>query len=211
MLAGLALGLALAGNASATLLNQPLVLPLLSFDNGGTLNYDASADSLRVDAFPIALRLDAGSGPRFITPSDGTEFFRIGAEVDATGTLVGGILGNDLAIFGAVDLDGNGSNDAEGALLTGEIIAFGHQNVGATDFYDFQFIITGGELAELLGGVEGLVGVALQSENSTFTGSFETSFDGRAKGTLGVVPEPTTLLLLGSGVLGLTLKGRRRS
>ena len=37
-----------------------------------------------------------------------------------------------------------------------------------------------------------------------------TSFNGRAKGTLGVVPEPTTLVLLGAGVLGLTLAGRRR-
>jgi hypothetical protein len=212
LLAGAGLALALStGTAHATLLSQPLQLPLLSFDNGGILNYDASADSLRIDAFPIAIRLDSGSAPRFITPvPQGVEFFRIGAEVDDTGALVGGILGDDLEIVGAVDLDGDGTNDAEGTLLTAEVTKFGFLDIGATDLYDFEFVVTGGELAELLGGIEGLIGVAVQSERSSFAGSFETSFDGRAKGTLGVVPEPTTLVLLGSGVLGLTLAGRRR-
>jgi hypothetical protein len=50
----------------------------------------------------------------------------------------------------------------------------------------------------------------MQSERSSFTGSFQVNFAGGAKGTLGVIPEPGTMLLLGSGVVGLALAGRRR-
>lgn len=209
MLVGIVAGLALASPASATLLGNSLATPLLSFDNGGTANYDATSDLFSVDALPIALRLTPGAPPRFITPNLPTagEFFTIDITVDDLGNLVGGIAGDDLSIFGFIDLDGNGTLDVGGSLLTGEVTGFGHQENGATDLFDFTFNVTGGALAPLMGNV---VAVSMQSERSSFTGSFSTNFVGGAKGTLGVIPEPTTTLLLGSGLVGLALAGRRR-
>jgi len=206
VLAGLVAGLAIAGPASSTLLDQPLEAPLLSFDNGGSTSYVASTNVISVDAKPIALRLDAASAPLFITPADGEESFTISILVSNAGALIGGdAAGPDLRVFGRVDL--GGGDVREGELLTGEVTGFGYQEDGATDLFDFSFTLTGGLLADQLGD---LLGVTMQSERSSFANHFELDFGGGAKGTLGQVPEPTAILLLGSGVAGLSLAGRRR-
>jgi hypothetical protein len=84
---GIVAGLALASPASATLLGNPVNFPLLSFDNGGTANYDATADLFSVNANPIALRLGPGAPPRFVTanPPEAGEFFTINISVDDSG------------------------------------------------------------------------------------------------------------------------------
>ncbi len=209
MLVGIVVGLAFAGSASATLLGNPLEFPLLSFDNGGVLNYDAAADTFQVAANPIAIRMSPGATPRFITPNPPAsgEFFNINISVDSSGNLIGGSAGDDLAVQGAIDLNGDGTIDVSGTLLTGEVTGFGFQENGATDLFDFSFDVTGGQLASAF---DSVVAVSMQSERSTFNGSFADSFHGGAKGTLGVSPEPTTIVLLGSGVMGLALAGRRR-
>jgi hypothetical protein len=207
VLAGLVAGLAFAGPASSTLLGEPLEAPLLSFDNGGTTSYDAVSDVFSVDANPIALRLTPSDAPIFITPSNGEESFTISILLDDTGALIGGDpAGADLRVFGRVDL--GGGDVREGELLTGEVTGFGFQDDGATDLFDFSFTLTGGLLADQMGD---LLGVVMQSERSSFANSFEEDFEGGAKGTLGVVPEPTAILLLGSGIAGLALAGRRRA
>ena len=207
LLAGLVAGLALAGPASATLLGNSLQFPLLSFDNGGSLTYNGGADALSVNANPIALRPGPGAAPIFITPADGTEFVSISILVDDTGALIGGNPdGADLVVFGRIDL--GGGNVLTGPLLLGEVTGFGSQDSGATDLFDFSFTVTGGALAPAF---DSVIGVALQSERSSFAGSFLDNFGGGAKGTIGVIPEPTTLLLLGAGVAGLGLSGRRRA
>jgi len=208
ILAGLVLGLGSATTASATLLNLPVTFPLLSFDSGGTTSYDASTDAFTVSAFPIAIRLGAAQPPRFITPTPAAgEHFNIAIEVDSSGNLTGGSAGDDLSVFGAVDLNGDSVIDATGTLLTGEVTGFGFQNNGSTDLYDFSFNVTGGLLQSFFAPQ---VGVSLQSERSTFGGSFQDSFAGAAKGTLGNVPEPASLALFGAGVLGLGAFGRKR-
>ena len=208
LLAGLVLGLGSASTASATLLNLPMTFPLLSYDNGGHTSYDAMTDAFRVDAFPIAIRLSAASSPRFITPvPQSIEAFTIAIEVDDAGNLTGGSAGDDLSIIGSVVLDGMTKT---GTLLTGEIVGggFGWQNNAATDLFDFQFVVTGGELASYFNEI---IGVTLQSERSTFNGEFAESFRGGAKGTLGNVPEPASLVLVAAGVFGLGALGRKRN
>lgn len=210
VLAGLVLALGASAPASATLLNVPVTFPLLSYDNGGTTSYDAATDAFRLDAFPIAIRTSAADSPHFITPSlpVAGEYFTISILVDDAGNLIGGGAGDDLAIFGFVDIDGDSVVDYSGTLLTGDVTGFGYQNnSGTTDLFDFTFDVTGGALASLF---SSSVGVSLQSERSSFTGSFESNFGGGGKGTLGNIPEPASLVLFGMGVLGLGAVGRKR-
>jgi len=210
ILAGIVAGLALAGPSSAALLGNSLTFPLISFDNGGLTNYDATTGAFGVNANPIAIRFTPASPPIFITPTAGAgEFLTIGITVDNAGNLVGGTAGDDLSVFGFIDVDNDGNPDIGGSLLTGEVTGFGYQNNGPTDLYDFTFQATGGALVQA-GLFNGPIGLSMQSEHSTFAGSFEESFGGKAKGTLGVIPEPTTLALLGSGVAGLAALGRRK-
>jgi hypothetical protein len=211
MLAGIVAGLSLTSPASATLLSNGIQFPLLSFDNGGVTSYDASTDAFSVNANPIAIRLAPGDAPKFITPNppDAGELFAINISVDDAGNLIGGSAGDDLMVVGFIDFDGDGTPDIGGVLLTGEVTGFGSQESGATDNFDFAFNVTGGGLAGLF--PTGIVGVTMHSERSLFNGSFAESFAGGAKGTLGTIPEPTTLLLLGSGVAGIAVAGRRRA
>lgn len=208
MLAATVAALALGAPASATLLGNPLQLPLLSFDNTGTTTYQAADDLFLVRASPIAIRLSAGSTPLFVTPGQDGELVAISILVDDSGALIGGLGGGfpDLVVTGRVDL--GGGDVRSGVLLAGTITGFGFQENGATDLFDFAFNVIGGALSDQL---RGLVGVAMQSERSSFTGSFREDFAGGAKGTIGVIPEPTTLLLVSLGVAGLTVAGRRRT
>jgi hypothetical protein len=189
MIAGVALLalLSFAGVSSATLLNNPLSYPPLVFDNQGTTTYNANQDLFVCDATPLAITLAPGDTPTIITPSSGVAEFSIMARIDNSGNLVDGVLGDDLLVFGEVDLGGLGIFSGE--LLTGEVTQFGFEDSGGTtDFYEFQFTLTGGLLAGLYAG--GGLGVSITSERSNFTEDFNVDFDGQCKGTLGALPPP---------------------
>jgi len=175
---------------SAGLLDMDIAQPLLTFNSGGEIAYNAQLDELTVDATPLSL---VGGGPSYIITGDAD--FRIDALVDSDGDLTGGAAGDDLSVTGTIDFGGGPVTDV---LLTGEIIAFGWLDTGITtnDKYDFKFEITGGILAQqyIDAGAE-FLGVYMVSENSSFIGEFNTDFSGGAKGFLGAVPTPSPFLI----------------
>ncbi len=162
--------------------------PLISFSGTGNTNYDADQGLFSVESFPLSMLLPP---VRVVNnASTGVKKFSINLLLDQSGQLVSGVAGDDLLVTGSVDLDGDGNPDADGTLLTGEIARFGFRDTSSpTDLYDFVFNVTGGELASLYSGYD--IAVTMNSENSSFSGSFEVDFSGKAKGQLGAITKPT--------------------
>lgn len=173
----------------AALLGVMPGFPLLTYDSNGTTSYNATSDAMSLVASPIAIKFSLSTPPRIVTPTGipPSEVLQVGASISDTGTVLGGVPGDDLLVRGQVDADGNGSIDYSGILLTGEIIAFGFEDTGtATDRYDFRFALTGGSLASLFAGQD--IGVTVTSENSNFANDFTVNIMGGAKGSLGPIP-----------------------
>jgi protocatechuate 3,4-dioxygenase beta subunit len=166
--------------------------PLTFYNSTGQFNYQTSTEALDMTATPLAFMASAASTP---TPITGPANVAIHALVDHSGNLVGGNGNPDFQMSGSVDANGDGIADYTGTLLTGKILQFGYQyNSGtSTAQFDFRFLCTGGSMSLLFAGMD--IGVAMASENSnSFTGSFQTDFNGGAKGTVGPVsPLPTSI------------------
>ncbi len=181
--------MAIATVISAASLGITPRFPLLLFDSAGITEYDATTDLLSIEATPISLRFTGVTPPRFVNPTGvpAAEFMSILIEVGPDGSLVGGVVGDDLIIVGEVDEDGDNIVDFAGVLLTGEVLGFGFLDTGqiSTDEYDLRFQVTGGELAPFSVGQE--IGVTVTSENSSFDGGFTVDFGGGAKGIVGPV------------------------
>lgn len=167
--------------ADAQLLNVPINQPIITFNNTGTLTYNATTQQLKIDA--TALAFLNGGAVSLITPF-GTGTVDLVVTVDNTGALVGGT-DTDLVVTGSIDTDGDAIPEYTGVLLTGKAVAFGYSDTGTpTDRYDFLVDVTGGALA---GVMPGQVGIDVISENSNFAGSFQSNFNGRSKGNIGAV------------------------
>lgn len=160
--------------------------PQINFNNGGATAFDAGTGEIHVAARPVGFQGEGESGLFASGQIDWT------VQVDAHGQLVGGVAGDDLVVSGALDRNGDFVIDQTGTLLTGEIIAFGFEELGATDRLSYVFEVTGGLLAAEYAGSQ--IGILQTIENSTFDGSFTQDFVGGAKGQIGLVdyiqPEP---------------------
>ncbi len=190
-LGGLALAAAGAftGTGLAGLAGVVPGFPAIVYDTQGALSYDAGTGLFSVEAAPLAIRFAPIAPPRFVDPTGDPpgKSLSIRFVLDQLGNLVGGDGGPDLLIVGQVDEDGDNLPDADGVLLSGEVLAFGFSNTPGTptDEYDLLFAVTGGSLAPLY--VDSNIGITITSESSSFDGDFAVSFQGEAKGVVGPV------------------------
>src|SRR5437667_51936 len=122
----------------ASLLGVPLGFPFISYQSTSTnaLTYNSTNQLFSIDAAPVAVLFSSSEGPKLVT---GIKSLQIRAIVDNTGTLVGGVAGDDLVLIGTVL---RGTNLYTGVLLTGEVKGFGFLESGATDQYDLLFTPT---------------------------------------------------------------------
>ncbi|HVM61421.1 MAG TPA: HYR domain-containing protein [Verrucomicrobiae bacterium] len=177
---------ALIGVARAVLLQVSLIPPLITYVSSSTTatTYNPVSQVFSVAAPDVNIQFTPTEPTLSVLPP---RSMTISIKVDNTGALIGSVgPGPDLVITGKVTrIVGTTTNVYSGLLLTGKIYAFGYQYLGSgvADF-DFRFTPTGGLLQPFYACDH--VGITLDSESSTFTGSFATNFQGQAKGNVGL-------------------------
>ena len=177
---------ALIGVARAVLLGVTVIPPVISYVSATTTatSYNPVSKIFSVVAPDVSIQFSPTEPVLTVTPPRN---LTINVKVDNTGALVGSVgPGPDLVITGKVTrVVGGTTNVYSGLLLTGQVTAFGYAYVGSgvADF-DLRFTPTGGLLQPFYACDH--VGITLDSETSTFIGSFTTNFHGQAKGTVGL-------------------------
>jgi len=203
-----------APDARASLIGVDIGYPRISFKSPlpMSFSYDAGADLLMVEALPTAALFSLGDLPELFSGMVG---LTIQAQVDSTGQLIGGVFGNDFTLFGTVSRMGT-VYEGPLPLLTGEVTAFGFQESGATDQFDFQFTGTGGSLLPVFLQTEFAADITTTASTLTldFGGDFTKDFSGSANGIIGAdrraVPDTGgTLSLLAAVAAGLMIVRRR--
>jgi hypothetical protein len=197
-----------------------------SFD--GTLTYNATTGEFRADTIPLIINsnnLPPGGGFFDLSmPGSATfDFF-----VNKSGHLLSNGIGYSLT--GSVDLDGDGTNDVSGTLLTGTVVAFGSDPAGPpTRTFDGLFRITGGQLTSSMIPVSGggtvdvgfrvgqLGGFFLFAEHvppqggtlANYNANFASDTVKDLEGVAVPAPPAVVLALLGAGLLVAARRGRR--
>lgn len=190
--------------------NRPDIL----VNNTGTDTYTPSNTLLTVSATDEKLALPGGA-TYFLSGPDFTTTFTLKIHVDSTGAFTGGIEGYDMVeqvTQGSVTVKDvtYGVNDI---LLQADVQQFGWGSFGGVPAFDFLFSTASG----------GLVDQGLWPASNPWTVYWNETAQGNidwnaedpwtlinAKGDKTVAPEPATMLLLGSGLLGIGVYARRR-
>jgi len=193
-------------SSTATLIGIDLALPDIYSNSTGTYSYDSATGLFTCTAQASTITFN---GTTLIPITNGS--YSVQFHVDGSGNFSGGVDGiDDLTISGSFTY--NGINYS-GVLLTGEVTNFGWQNIPGTKYalFDLTFDSTGGALQGFYAGSENKGGDIFSSEISNFTGNWDTNHSGtKVKHDTAPVPEPTTILLFGLGIVGIAVFGRRR-
>ena len=165
------------------------------------------------EAFGDAVELNY-NGVKYQLDSANMGDYKLSAKIDNNGVFTGG----EISIGGwLTGNDGSGQpiafptdyTNSTDILLSGVLSQFGFENSGTLYFL---FEITGGDAADFFGGINSSGAIILKS--SGFSGGWMSDFSSaNAQSDNGLrvaVPEPTSMWLLGSSILGLAGFSRRK-
>lgn len=203
---GASLGLLFwGGSAAAAPLNITLDPSPDLFITSGTTDYEFTVDPgaaniLRLAGQPLTYFLASSLCDPTACQVSNTGFadFRLRADLDDNGNLISGTVSIDGTILTLLY--------GGGPLLTGTLTAFGFDAATPGLPFEFEFTVTGGSAAgDYAGGTASII----WDHDSSFSGSFTSDFSGFASSGHVGVPEPSALVLVATGLVGLVARRRR--
>jgi len=226
-----------AGVASAKLLgieaNYEGNRPDIEYDSGGVVKYEPGSDLFTIIAWDKCYYYEPEPSPgASISNNVG---FGIAIYVDENGDFLGGVSNytyswdpdtkdddittdydmieyvlNDFTLT----VDGEDYKFQAGDIfLAADILAFGWEYDGTKYKFDFLFDTVTGKLVDYgLWPTFPLTGAYVHTDptDNVLWGTTETFQEGLAKGDKMPTPEPATLLLLGTGLIGIAQLGRKK-